>query len=147
MSFVICACSSGDSDSSYGSISKVSAEQLIGTWYCTEQILSEDGDTWSKKYDGDDYYIKFSSDFSGRTSGGLLEIDYHRRGNSFRWLLKDGGKILTTDYTFIDDSGHKYGPYNSLYEWSVASINSRSMTLRWEDDGFIIVCKLIKAEQ
>lgn len=39
----------------------VNTASVTGYWVCYYQCWSEDGETWESNYNGDDYYINFSS--------------------------------------------------------------------------------------
>ena len=49
----------------------VNTASVTGYWVCYYQCWSEDGETWESNYNGDDYYINFSSHLAdGKYEGG-----------------------------------------------------------------------------
>ena len=53
----------------------VNTASVTGYWVCYYQCWSEDGETWESNYNGDDYYINFSSHLAdGKYEGDILSL-------------------------------------------------------------------------
>ena len=111
---------------------------VTGYWVCYYQCWSEDGETWESNYNGDDYYINFSSHladgkYEGDIDSGsdqLLELMGHY---SFAWTIS-GNKIKVA----LSDSWTE--------EWQVKSLKGDEMTLQWKDEevDYTIIAKFKK---
>ena len=111
---------------------------IVGVWYCVYQEWTEDGETDSKTYEPSSAYsMEFNSDGTGYMQSGrdeLFEIGCSR-GQYFTYSVsrKDKHNWIHTDV--YDGQDYK-----------VVELSESSLSMTWEDDGYIITCKFVKVK-
>ena len=134
-SLVVTSCSSDD-DEDGGSVDNATS-LIVGSWACVYQEWTEDGETWSSSYEpSSKYFIQLNEDKSGYMISGsdqLFEIMTSGKKKYFSWVIKEKGgrNYLVTDI---------YGGE----EYQINKLNSNSLEMTWEDEGYRIYCKFEK---
>jgi len=124
------SCGSDDDNSSSSSVEElVQSGNLTGTWVCYEQTWHEDGETESRSYSGNNYYIIFNKDNTGNMNSGSDELMEIGRSHSFRYTLS-GNKIISDIY------GETI--------WTIVALSNKQLTLKWVDGNYWIECKFKK---
>lgn len=133
-SLVITSCSSDDEDG--GSVDNATS-LIVGSWACVYQEWSEDGEMWSSTYEPSSaYFIQLDENMTGYMVSGsdqLFEIMTSGKKKYFSWVIKEKGgrNYLVTDI---------YGGE----EYQINKLNSNSLEMTWEDEGYRIYCKFEK---
>ncbi|MBQ8050012.1 MAG: hypothetical protein IJ197_00370 [Bacteroidaceae bacterium] len=126
--FVACS----DDDDIPGGTEKQAAASLAGTWYCTFQQWTEDGETESETYEpSSEYCIVFESDGTGYMVSGddeLFEIGTHGY-KYFEWYV-------------YQKSGYNW-VHTSVYggeDYRINKLTATTLTMIWRDEDYSITC-------
>lgn len=110
---------------------EITYENLAGEWICFSQHYEEGGEnTGDEYYNTDRLSLTFNEDQTG-----------HLRSETNNQLLEIGGD---KEFTYQLSGGAIYNDIYGYQKWIILSLTEKNLTLKYQDEDFIIIAKFVK---